>query len=361
MATRKLGELLVEHGLITEAQLGDSLQAQMVFGGRLGTNLVELGYVSEGQLAEFLSEQLGLPPVSASEIDAVSKEALESVSVETASKYLICPLALSGRRLRLAMVDPTDLAAVDEIRFKTGFTIQPAVAPEVLIVYALEKHYRVPRPTRYLRLDRSTEAEMVEAHRAGTGPALGLQDPPRRPARPQRPGIAIDGPEGGEAVALEAVAAKLVEATEHAQVLEILRGALSQDFARVVIFGIRGATAVGWLQAGLDGSDEDLRRLSFPLEAGVDLTQIVRGRVPRLAQIGDSPVESWLLETIRIPPDHQLLILPVSVGEEPRLFAMCDGLRTGLVSKSIGIHERLARKVGAALQMLNYRKQILVA
>ncbi len=358
--SKKIGELLIEHGLVTQGQLGDALQAQMIFGGRLGTNLVELGYLSERRLAEFLSTQLGFPSVTAAEIDAVSKETLSSVSAEVASSYFVFPLSLSGRRLRLAMVDPTDLTALDEIRFKTGFTIQPAVAPEVLVVYALERHYEIPRPTRYLRLDRSTEAEMIEAHRAGTRPALDILDHPRRTA-PQPPnGISAAQPVGGEAAALEAAAAQLVEATEHGQVLEILRDVLARDFVRVAVFGIRGTTAVGWLQAGLDRSDEDLRRMSFSLEEeGLSISHLVAERVPRLARIGDSATELRLLETIGASPAHELLFLPVSVGSEARLFAVCDELRAGLAWKSIGFHERLSRKVGAALQMLNYRKQIL--
>ena len=359
MAARKLGELLLEQGLVTQGQLGDALQAQMIFGGRLGTNLVELGYLSEGQLATFLSTQLGLPSVSAAEIDAVSAETLRSVSAEVASRYHVFPLAVSGRRLRLAMVDPTDLAAVDEIGFRTGCTILPAVAPEILVVYALEKHYSIPRPTRYLRLDRSTEAQMMEAHRATLGPAPGSPDRPQPLPRGSGPEILLGEPEGGGAAAIEATAARLAEAREHAQVPEIFRDALAKDFARVAIFGVKGATAVGWLHAGLGGSEEDFRRRSFSLADGLDITQIVRGRVPRLAQLGDSGPELWLLETIGAPPAHQLLFLPVAVGAEPLFFAICDGLRAGLVSNSMGRYARLLRKVTAALQMLNYRKQVL--
>lgn len=364
MAAKKLGELLVEGGLITPGQLSDALQAQMVFGGRLGTNMVELGYLSEGQLATFLSTQLGLPSASAAEIDAVSKEALKSVSAEAASKYMVFPLAVTGRRLRLAMVDPTDLGSVDEVSFQTGFTVQPVVAPEVLIVYALEKYYQVPRPTRYLRLDRNTEAQMMEAHRAGLGSSPAVQEHPRRTAQSQDldPGSFIGGLEDGEAGAsIDAVAAQLAGVTDHARVPEIFRDALSQDFARVAIFGVKGATAVSWLQAGLGASDEDFRRLSFPLEDGLGITQIVRGRVPRLAQIGDSPIDKWLLQLLGASPANQLLFLPVCVGEDPLFFAVCDALRAGLVANSIGKYARLARKVAAALQMLNYRHQVLTA
>jgi len=363
MAAKKLGELLVQNGLLTQGQLGDALQAQMVFGGRLGTNLVELGYLSEGELATFLSTQLGLPSASAAEIDAVSKEALKSVSAEAASKYMVFPLAVTGRRLRLAMVDPTDLASVDEVSFQTGFTIQPAVAPEVLIIYALEKYYQVPRPTRYLRLDRNTEAQMMEAHRAGLGSSPTVQERPRRTAQSQHldSGVVLGLEDGEAGASIDAVASQLAGVTDHARVPEIFRDALSQDFARVAIFGVKGAMAVSWLQAGLGGSDADFRRLSFPLEDGLGITQIVRGRVPRLAQIGDSPIDKWLLQLMGASPANQLLFLPVCVGEDPLFFAVCDALRAGLVVNSIGKYQRMARKVAAALQMLNYRHQVLTA
>ncbi len=359
MPAKKLGELLVEGGLVSRGQLDDALQAQMIYGGRLGTNLVELGYLSESHLAEFLSTQLGLPAVSAAEIDAVSSEALGAVTPEVASKYLIFPLAVAGRRLRLAMADPTDLAAFDEIRFQTGFAIQPVVAPELLLLYALEKHYRIPRPTRYLRLDRNTEAEMMDAHRAGLAP-VALGSPGRElpaPARSAEPGVGIAREAG---VAVDAVGSQLIETTEHAQVAEILCDALWTDFEHVAIFGVTGVTAVGWIRAGIGSTDEDFRRLSFTLEDGLELSRIVRGRVPRLAQIGESATELWLLETLGASPARRLLFFPVAVGEEPLLFAVCDGRRPG-VPENLGKYVRLSRKVAATVQMLNYRQEILEA
>src|SRR5690242_14933315 len=123
----RIGELLVKHQIVTEGQLSEALRAQELFGGRVGTNLVELGYLSEQALAQFLSTQLGIPHIAASELDAVPEEALKLVPRALAEKYKVVPVSAQKRRIRLAMADPTDLKAVDEVAFSSGCSVQPVI------------------------------------------------------------------------------------------------------------------------------------------------------------------------------------------------------------------------------------------
>src|SRR5215472_1501260 len=167
----KLGELLVQHRVITEAQLAEGLKAQQLFGGRIGTNLVELGYVSEQGLTKFLSTQLNIPAVDSKELEAISGDALAALPIATAEKYRVVPLSISGRKLRVATADPTDLTVLDEISFATGLSITPLIAPELLITCALEKHYGIARPLRYVRLVDSPDAQVELWHSKEPAPA----------------------------------------------------------------------------------------------------------------------------------------------------------------------------------------------
>jgi hypothetical protein len=150
MAT-KLGEILVEAGVLTPAQLGEALKNQVVFGGRLGTNLIEMGYLEENELAGFLGRKLGLPCVTPEQLMSVTPDIIRLVPKELAENYQIVPISLDKKRLTLAMLDPSDLPLMDEISFVTGYFIIPMISPEFRMVLALEKHYGIKPDKRFVQ------------------------------------------------------------------------------------------------------------------------------------------------------------------------------------------------------------------
>ncbi|MEJ2700199.1 MAG: hypothetical protein P8Z70_11145, partial [Desulfuromonadales bacterium] len=146
----KLGEMLIREGLLTSAQLEEALKYQVIFGGKLGTNLIEMGLVEENALARVLSRKLGVPCAEESELMKIPSEVIKLIPKDIAAKYKVIPLRLENRRLTLVMADPDDLKAIDEIAFRTGFLVRPALTPEVRLVLALEKYYEIPRGIRYI-------------------------------------------------------------------------------------------------------------------------------------------------------------------------------------------------------------------
>jgi type IV pilus assembly protein PilB len=138
--SRRTGELLVDKGLITPEQLARVLAEQQHSHEKVGTILVRLGFLTERQLVEVLSEQYGLPTVDLATLSP-SHEALRTVPADLARKYSLLPLARVGRVLRVAMADPTDVAAVDALRFVTGLHVELALAPLREIRDALERAY----------------------------------------------------------------------------------------------------------------------------------------------------------------------------------------------------------------------------
>ena len=136
----KLGQLLVNNNIIKEEQLEEALELQKKEGGRLGSNLIKLGFLTDETLVEFLSEQYGVPAVSLSNED-VEDSITKLVPYDIAYKYQIFPVSRSGATLTIAMTDPSNVFAIDDIKFITGYEVKPVIASETAIKEAIAKHY----------------------------------------------------------------------------------------------------------------------------------------------------------------------------------------------------------------------------
>ena len=136
----KLGEILLKEKLISPDQLKTALDHQKQNGGRLGNSLVQLGYLSDEEITSVLSRQYGVPSINLAYFE-VDPGVIKLIPVETARKYQILPLSRVGSSLTVAMVDPTNVFALDDIKFMTGFNIEPVVASESSISEAIKKHY----------------------------------------------------------------------------------------------------------------------------------------------------------------------------------------------------------------------------
>jgi len=144
MAVR-IGELLLKEKLITPEQLQQALGQQKSNGGKLGYNLVKMGFVKDEQITSLLSKQYGVPAINLASFK-IDLTIIKLVPTETARKYQIIPLSRSGSTLTIAMTDPTNVFAMDDIKFMTGYTVEPVVASEVAISDAIEKYYPSSKP-----------------------------------------------------------------------------------------------------------------------------------------------------------------------------------------------------------------------
>ncbi len=136
----KLGEMLIKAGLLTPQKLQEALEYQKANGGKLGLNLVKLGHVKEEDITRVLSQQYGVPAVSLSKIE-IDDAVVKLIPSEVAQKYLIMPVSRTGATLTIAMVDPTNVFAMDDIKFMTGYNVEPVVASEVAIKEAIDRYY----------------------------------------------------------------------------------------------------------------------------------------------------------------------------------------------------------------------------
>lgn len=183
----KLGEILVNQGVISEDMLAQALEEQKEDGEKLGTTLIRMGFVSEPELLQALSKHFGVRAV-----DLKAKEPSDSVLKllpgDIAAKYLVVPISRFGRKLTLAMLNPHDMAAIEDIKFATGFEIEPVVAHLDDIVTIIENHYHIQR----IFSDVMYEIEMADA----TGDGQAMQQVEVRERKEEDLSNVVDGDSG---------------------------------------------------------------------------------------------------------------------------------------------------------------------
>ncbi len=136
----RLGDLLVGAGKISAEQLQQALESQRDEGGRLGTHLVRLGFMSDPQLVEFLADRYGVPAVDLTDLE-IDEAVIQLVPAEVARKYTVLPVAKTGAKLTIAMADPTNVFAMDDIKFMTGYTVEPVVASDTALREAIDEYH----------------------------------------------------------------------------------------------------------------------------------------------------------------------------------------------------------------------------
>lgn len=165
MARKKLGEMLIEAGVLSENTLLAALAEQRRWGGTLGKTLVEMKAIGEDDLVRVLSAQLGLQPVDLDQISA-PQAVLQLISGELAQQWNLVPFAKQSRFLDVAMTDPTNLGIIDELRIRTQLNIRPYLTGPKMMERAIARFYQrgfgqVHRPELAITLDAGDVLEQV--------------------------------------------------------------------------------------------------------------------------------------------------------------------------------------------------------
>ncbi|MBA3269413.1 MAG: Flp pilus assembly complex ATPase component TadA, partial [Acidobacteria bacterium] len=141
----RIGELLLKEKRISPEQLQEALTYQRTNGGKLGANLVKLGHVKDDDITALLSKQYGVPSIALNQFE-IDPAVIKLVPAETARKYQIVPLSRTGATLTIAMTDPTNVFAMDDVKFMTGYNVEPVVASETALLDAIDKYYGAGAP-----------------------------------------------------------------------------------------------------------------------------------------------------------------------------------------------------------------------
>lgn len=270
-----LARILKDRGIVTERQLQEAIQHQVLYGGRLGTSLYELGFITEERLTEALARAHGVPgtPVDLREIQP---EALALVSKAVAARHKVFPYKLKGRTLQLLMVDPQDHATVARIGYSQGLIIKPGVVPEFRMIQLLRDYYGVDERWRF-----------HDTHRPAVLPPL--------------------PPDAATA------AARIDAASTRDEVVEGLLALCQRFFRRVLFFIVREPWVLGWSAAG-EGLDRELAEtLKIPLDQPSMFQTVTRAKTVFIGRLGLQEENQRFLKAVGKRPTTNAALFPVAV------------------------------------------------
>jgi hypothetical protein len=347
----RLGEVLLQKDIISKRQLKEGLDAQLIYGGHLGTCLIELGFVSEQQLGEVLSEMLNVrlaPPEMFEDLSTATVAALPSRLVE---KHHAIPLRQEGRHLDVAMLNPNDLQALDELSFASGAKIRSWVAPEVRLYQAMERYYEIPRRARYVALSR--RLDQTARYRAGMQPRHAASRGSGGTATATQAGVGVELTTGN----LDSTALQLCAAESAADLPRVVLGYASARLERCILFRVGGATAMVWDAAGFDDGQPD-REVELPIITE-PLFGLLRGSDAYRGKLPEGKSSRGFFDRLQIEAPGEILLLPVHVDD--RLVAMFygDSGATGTMEGNTEAYKRLLRKFALSLDLVALKSKIL--
>jgi hypothetical protein len=341
----KLGTLLLRNAAISLTQLEAALRAQVIYGGRLGTNLVELGFLELDALATSLGELTRLPVASRALLDHAAPDALARIDGATAERLGAMPLAIGAPpepALAVAMIDPFDPGALEELAERAGMPIQPYAVPELRLLYYLEKAYGLPRKARFIRAGsrRAPSANLGDDRRRSQPPGGIVLPPtvrvePRRRGRagpasvPPGPMVAAEEPTPVPRLAWPIAADRLDHAVQRDQIGDLFVDFAGGRFGAVVVFVVRDANALGWHGRVAGGQPRTpIDELSLPLgpasalQIAHDGMRLFHGPVPAPVH----PIENRLWEALGTPPPLDLVVAPILVKQRVINLVYAHGL-----------------------------------
>jgi hypothetical protein len=379
----KLGELLVDSGVISREQLSNALTHQRQYGGRLGTCLVELGFVDEKSVAGVLAKQLNIPSATASQLEKCDPFAIKMVPAPMAERLRAVPIRPDGDKLWVVMADPTDVQALGELSKLTGKKIRPMVAPELLVQYALERYYKIKRKPRVvqvqtggsdlLSIDGPRTMGMMAEPTLTRPPSL----PPPAPKHAEAPvyGGAPSGPlkldvdslagyldehrtQAAPAVAripMDKVSAMLVAATSDDAIFDVAMQYVGQDVGRLAVFLLRNGILGGWRGQGIDNAL--LRQLNVGLDEAPAIARALSGGEVWVGRLYAAELGA-LAQPLGAAREGLGVVLPVRIGKRAvGVVVGLDGTLDALRHKPD--LDRLAMKLDQALH-ISYLRRLLM-
>jgi hypothetical protein len=385
----KLGERFIQQGLLTPARLEAALKAQLIFGGHLGTVLLELGHVDEHTLGNTLAKIYDVHYAPPHFFHDIPKATIDLLPKRLAEKLHAVPFDKHDRTLDVAMIDPKDLRALDEIAFATGCRIVPWVSPEARIFQVLERYYDIPRRHRYISVCQTLDAASAvmtpsERERRESAVLGSAYAPPPylaalAPTASENDGASMEGPPPAPSVkpagvpppapdpAANAAAAPgtrtlqdLSEAlcrSEHAGDLSAASLAfLSSRLKRSILFLVRGATATLWCAGGLE-SRTPLPSMLLPITSE-PLFSLLHERDHFHGPLPNDNRYWRLFESLGIATPTDLVLLPGYLDDRLLVVAYGDAGPLQPLTADIQELQQMAGKLAAALHLVALKRKI---
>jgi hypothetical protein len=380
----RLGDYLLNHTIITQEELDEALQAQLLQGGHLGTCLMELGHLGEEDLGEALAAISACPYISIQQLRNVRSSVVEQLPARVAETYHAVPVAFEDQALRVAMIDPNNLPAQDAISFATGLDTRPGVAPEARILQALERFYEIPRRHRYVHLCRRLDSERIQRKiRPGLGSRI-VVDAAAGAAGDDHSGTGVIDPAGSAANALDRggpppapatsgsrpplrlvtrdeiedhVSEPLCRAETVEEIANVVLDEAARGMAHTILFMVKGGSAVIGRSRGLDLDEERAHGLSFPIAAEPVFSLFLgegffRGPLP------EDPRYRGFFDTLDLPIPTELMVLPVHIDDRLVALFYGDHSRSTGIQGDMSHYRMLLRKLALGLSLVTIKSKI---
>jgi type II secretion system (T2SS) protein E len=384
----RLGELLVQFGAISREQLSTALRRQEALGGggNITAQLVDLGYITEDAVSAVLVKRLQLPMAMPAALESIPATVTSLINATVARNYCVCPVRVDGKRLYVAMVDPTDKEVIAELVRLTSHDVRPLVASESSISYALDKYYPRARAGHSVQLAQGAHLDELAIEPLSDGlHKIGGVPPPLPQARQPLPTPAVAGlpprprhsteppmaPPAGTAqpeapvVARPVIAGRatladfgawLLSSSSQPELFAATLGFLGRDFGRIVMLAFRDGYLCGWRSRG-PVNEQAVREFVVPPAAIPVVARMVEDQTPRLGRAALATLGP-LTDVIGPPGERAMLLLPaLYAGNVIGAFIALDG-RDGIESW-YDEYVTAVEKLDFALRMLELRDRIL--
>jgi hypothetical protein len=364
----KLGQYLVDEGLLTPDQLQAGLEAQRIRGGSLGTNLLAAGSLDESALGRALAAVYGVPPVSRGELLAAPRDVVGLLSADYARRHRALPFRTDGEQLALALQNPNDSLAVHEAAFLTGFVIQPHVAPEVVIRAALAHHHQLPDlPWAGLAPSRPAAADATPADAGNPAPAPARADQDARPAPVARASQARGSRDAPAAAATPpappaptttpaGLAERLAGASGRDDVVSTVLDELAAWLPRAAAFAIRGSEALLLSARGIVVPEG--RTVAVPTGEPTVLSPALEGRIAYGA-VTTTPGNLDFYTLLGGVAPKAALVVPVTLRSRPVLVLYADDPRGTAPPPDMERVRRLSPLTACALEIALLRVKMM--
>jgi hypothetical protein len=310
-----LARILRDRGMVTERQLQEAIQHQVLYGGRLGTSLYELGFITEERLQEALARARGVPAASVDPRE-ITPEVLATLPRTLAAKHKVFPYRIQGKTLFLLMVDPDDHATVAQVGYTLGFIVKPLVVPEFRMIQLLRDYYGIDERWRYTDTRR----------------------PPPPPAEAATPDARLDAADTRE------------------EIVEALLALGRRFFRRVVFFIVREPWVLGWTGGG-EGMDRSLAsELRFALDQPSAFQAAVRDKTVFIGRLGADAESQRFLKALGKRPNTNAAIIPVLIKGRVVNLLYGDAGAGGNVRGDLGELMALIQKVPRAYMRIIRRR-----
>lgn len=365
---KRLAETLVEEGMITEVQLHNALQRQLIMGGKIGTNLIELKYISDEELEEILSKIYRVPTAPPDSLLNIPPYVIDSIPTEFAVKHRVIPIKREHKEISIAMENPNDLGVIDEIGFVTGCRITVFAASELRIALGLEKYYHHPRDVRYIKVGRPDgekfvvereKAEVVElTEEVPTGKIGDEEWLGGKGEEPEYLGYDKGkGPLTPATITFQETVGRLLRVETRDDAIKAVLDYVSQYAENVVFFVVSLAEAKAW-DAKCKGIEKDkLSDMKISFGGPSIFLTVKNSEKPHYGEISGFPFDDDFLSRIGRKRPLNVLLFPVMLKTRMVAMLYADNGSKESPAERVEEIESLIEKLSISFEILLLRKK----